>query len=308
MNVIIVAILPTILLLVLGNMLRRRGFVPREFWPSSDKLTYFVLFPALLISKVSQVDLSRIDLSKVFIFVLLYFALMSLLAWGIYRLSRAQARQFSSLYQGVLRFNSYIYFAVIAAVWGQGALAMSALVAGIMIPLVNICCVASFAVASGHFSWTNTLTTLVKNPLIIAAGLGFIANLFPLLLPQVLFDTLVILSKAALPLALLSVGAAVRVKMLFASHHQSCYRALWLDTVVRLILAPAIALSLSSLLGISQQVSVILVLFAAVPTATSSYILSRQLKGDADLMAAIISLQTLLSIPTLIFWLSVLSM
>lgn len=306
MNIIILAILPTILLLVLGNTLRRRAFVSREFWAGSDKLTYFVLFPALLISKVSQVDLSTIDFAQIFGFILLYFALVSLLAWGIYRLTKAKANQFSSLYQGVLRFNSYVYFAIIEAVWGQGTLAVSALIAGVMIPIVNVCCVASFSVGSGRFSLFNTLKSIIKNPLIIGALLGFIANLFPVLLPKVLFNTLLILSKAALPLALLSVGAAVQLKMLLVAHEGFSRRALWADTLARLIIVPAMALAITSLLGISAEIRVILVMFAAVPTATSSYILSKQLKGDADLMATIISLQTVLSVPSLIFWLALL--
>lgn len=307
MNVIFIALLPTILLLVLGNVLRRRGFVPLEFWAAGDKLTYFVLFPAMLVTKVSQVDLGKINFSQIFLFVLLYFAFLSLLTWGIYRQTKASPNQFSSLYQGILRFNSYVYFAIVGALWGSEALAMAALIAGVVIPMVNVCCVASFAVGSGDFSLLRTLKTIIKNPLIIAALLGFIANLFPLILPQVLFDTLAILAKAALPLALLSVGAAVRIKMLFAASEGFSQQALWLGTLARLIIAPMVALLLANLLQINEEILLILVVFAAVPTATSSYILAKQLQGDAQMMATIISLQTVLSVLTLVFWLHLLS-
>lgn len=307
MNVIFIALLPTILLLVLGNVLRRRGFVPLAFWAAGDKLTYFVLFPAMLVTKVSQVDLGKINFSQIFLFVLLYFAFLSLLTWGIYRQTKASPNQFSSLYQGILRFNSYVYFAIVGALWGSEALAMAALIAGVVIPMVNVCCVASFAVGSGDFSLLRTLKTIIKNPLIIAALLGFIANLFPLILPQVLFDTLAILAKAALPLALLSVGAAVQIKMLFVASEGFSQQALWLGTLARLIIAPMVALLLANLLHIHEEILLILVVFAAVPTATSSYILAKQLQGDAQMMATIISLQTVLSVLTLVFWLHLLS-
>lgn len=307
MNVIFIALLPTILLLVLGNVLRRRGFVPLAFWAAGDKLTYFVLFPAMLVTKVSQVDLGKINFSQIFLFVLLYFAFLSLLTWGIYRQTKASPNQFSSLYQGILRFNSYVYFAIVGALWGSEALAMAALIAGVVIPMVNVCCVASFAVGSGDFSLLRTLKTIIKNPLIIAALLGFIANLFPLILPQVLFDTLAILAKAALPLALLSVGAAVQIKMLFVASEGFSQQALWLGTFARLIIAPMVALLLANLLHIHEEILLILVVFAAVPTATSSYILAKQLQGDAQMMATIISLQTVLSVLTLVFWLHLLS-
>lgn len=306
MFVILAAIVPTILLLILGNILRRREFLPAEFWPASDKLTYFILFPSLLITKVSQVDLSKVDFVQIVTFLLLYFFILSFVVWGIYRLTHSEPKQFSSIYQGVLRFNSYVYFAIIEAIWGQGALAMSALIAGFIIPMVNICCVASFSISSGHFSLLSTLKSIVKNPLIIGALLGFLVNVFPILMPTVLFDSMAILSKAALPLALLSVGAAIRIKMLFVDGSGFSKFALWLTTVARLLVVPAFAWGITYLLGISEDIRVILVIFAAVPTATSSYILSKQLKGDADMMAAIISLQTVSSILTLIIWLTIL--
>lgn len=304
MNAILPAIIPTILLLVLGNILRRRKFLLSDFWAASDKLTYFVLFPALLVTKVSQVDLSTIDFYQVFAFVGLYFGAISLSAFIIYRCTQAKKNQLSTIYQGVLRFNSYVYFAIIEAVWGQGALASAALIAGVMIPMVNVCCVASFAPARGHFSWVSTLLSIVKNPLILAALAGFVANLFPLLLPHILFNTLDILSRAALPLALLSVGAAVRIKTLFAVPQGFSRGSLWLTTAVRLIAAPTLALLITYVLGIHNDLQVIFVMFAAVPTATSSYILSKQLGGDADMMATVISLQTVLSVFSLVFWLN----
>lgn len=303
MNIILIAIIPTILLLVLGNILRRYDFLALSFWSASDKLTYFILFPALLISKVAVVDLSTIDFMQLFIFIVIYFSAISLLAYVLYRLTRATKQQFSSIYQGVLRFNSYVYFAIIAAVWGGQTMATAALIAGVCIPVVNVCCVAAFSLASGKFSWQSSLFSMLKNPLILASLLGFVINLFPVLLPRALFDTLVILSKAALPLALLSVGAAVRVKKLFITQGTFSYFTLWGATVARLVIAPLIALSVAHLLGIGHEITQVLVMFAAVPTATSSFILAKQLGGDAELMATMISLQTVLSMLSLLFWL-----
>lgn len=303
MNIILIAILPTILLLVLGNLLRRYAFLPSSFWAASDRLTYFVFFPALLVTKVSVVDLSTIDFMQVFIFITLYFSIISVLTYGLYRLAGASVRQFSSIYQGVLRFNSYVYFAIIAAMWGGQTLATAALIAGVCIPVVNVCCIAAFSLGSGKFSIQSSVFSVLKNPLIIASLLGFVVNVLPVLMPRVLFDTLVILSKAALPLALLSVGAAVRVKKLVVSQGDFSYVTLWGSTLIRLLVAPAIALVIIRLLGMESEMSQVFVLFAAVPTATSSFILSKQLGGDAELMATMISLQTVMSMLSLVFWL-----
>lgn len=303
MSIVFNAIMPTVFLLILGNVLRRSGFLTADFWHAADKLTYFVLFPALLITKVSQVDLSAFDFAPVFTFFALHFLLVSLLGFGIYRISNAQPKQFSSIYQGILRFNTYIYFALIEAVWGSQALALAALIAGLVIPIVNICCVASFAVGSGRFSLSNTLWSIVKNPLILASFLGFLINHFPVLMPRVISDTLSVLAIAALPLALLSVGAAVRIKALFTRDSHFSQTSLCLTTLVRLLIVPAIAWVLARYLGLPEILHPILVVFAAVPTATSSFILSKQLGGDADMMATLISLQTIVSIFSLTIWL-----
>lgn len=306
MVIILAAIVPTIFLMILGNSFRRSGFLPADFWAASDKLTYYALFPALLITKVSQVDLSAIDFSQLLLFIVLYFSGVSLIVYVIYRLTGENRKQFSSVYQGVLRFNSYIYFAIAEAVWGQQTLALSALIAGSVIPIVNVCCIASFSVGSGHFSVRSTIKSILNNPLIIGAMLGFLANLFPILLPRVLFDSLAILSKAALPLALLSVGAAIQVKMLFATYDKSSYWRITLTTVGRLLFAPLLAYLLTIGLGITGDMKLVLVLFAAVPTATSSYILAKQMGGDAEMMATLISLETVMSVFSLLLWLKLL--
>lgn len=303
MNIIVLAILPTLLLLVLGNVLRRYDFLSLSFWRAADKLTYFILFPALLVTKVAVVNLSAIDFGQLLAFIVLYFSVISALAYALYYFSLATVPQFSSIYQGVLRFNSYVFFAIIAAVWGEQTLATAALITGVCIPVVNVCCVAAFSFGSGKLSIKSTLFSMLKNPLIIASLLGFVANGFPVLLPRVLFDTLLILSNAALPLALLSVGAAVQVKKLFSSQGEFSHVVLWGSTLIRLLVVPMIAVLIVRLLGIDTTVGQMLVMFAAVPTATSSFILSKQLGGDAELMASMISLQTVVAMLTLVFWL-----
>lgn len=307
MSIIINAVFPTIVLLVLGNICRRKGFLAPEFWGAADKLTYFVLFPSLLLTKVSQVDLNAVNFAQLLSFIALQFTFLSALAYLIYRLTSTKTAQFSSIYQGITRLNSFIVFAVIEARWGGQALSMAALFAGIIIPIVNICCVTAFSLGRGPLSLKQTLLPIVKNPLILAALAGFVANQFPILMPQVLFNSLHILATAALPLALLSVGAAIRVKMLTAKNHRFTRKSLWLTSLASLVISPAVALLIAGLLGISGEQTHILVVFAAVPTATSAYILSKQLGGDAELMAALISLQTILSMLSLTAWLVILN-
>lgn len=303
MSIIINAVFPTIVLLTLGNIFRRRHFLPAEFWQAADKLTYFVLFPALIITKIAKVDLAVVSFSQVFGFIAIFFALMSLVSYGVYRATGTHINQLSSIYQGLIRFNSYVFFALIEALWGQQLLSLAALIAGIAIPTVNVCCIAVFAIGHSSVALSTTLLSMVKNPLILAAFLGFIVNRFPEVMPLFLFNSFDILATATLPLALLSVGAAVRIKMLFLKHEGFTRVSLWLTTVVRLMIAPLLAYLITQTLGVGEELQKVLIVFAAVPTATSSYILAKQLGGHADMMATIISLQTVFSMLTLTMWL-----
>lgn len=170
-------------------------------------------------------------------------------------------------------------------------------------PTVNVICVLSFSVGGGKVNLLRVIYSVIKNPLIIGCLLGFIANLYPALLPVAVFNTMDILSRAALPLALLSIGAAVRVSLIFDLSNTVNPLMLWSTTLVRLFVCPLLYWAIAVLFGFDDITTHILILLAAVPTATSSYILTKQLGGDADLMVTIISLETVLSIFSLMFWL-----
>lgn len=307
MAIIINSIFPIIILLVTGNLLRRYHFLSPEFWRGSEKLVYYILFPALLIHKISQVDLAHFPLFRMLSFLWILFAILSLLAFLIYKISHSQAFQFSSIYQAVTRFNSYIYFAIVAEFWGNSGLAIASVLTGLIVPTVNILCVASFSVNGDKFSLKKTLLSIGKNPLFLACITGFIINILPFNLPMFILGSLDIFARASLPLALLAVGAAVQVKSLYKVHIGFTPFPIWLAAITRLFIAPFICFMLAKLMGLSSEIAYSFTLAFAVPTATSAYILSKQLGGDAEMMATHISLQTLLSPISLFFWLSLFS-
>jgi len=80
-------------------------------------------------------------------------------------------------------------------------------------------------------------------------------------------------------------------------------RGVWASNLIKLVLMPAFVLGFALLLGMDAVSRDVALLFAALPTATSAYILARQLGGDAELIAALITSQTLLAMLTLPLWL-----
>ena len=55
------AIAPVFLIIIIGLVCRRLVFVEEGFWRGAERLTYFLLFPALLISKMSVADVSQVN-------------------------------------------------------------------------------------------------------------------------------------------------------------------------------------------------------------------------------------------------------
>jgi hypothetical protein len=123
-------------------------------------------------------------------------------------------------------------------------------------------------------------------------GLGL--NLSGIGLQKVVEGQLMMLGKTALPMALLAVGAALHLEAVGGS-----LRLVAFTSVIQFLIKPAAALLIGHVLGLEGLTAVVVVIFMAVPTAPSAYVLARQLGGNAPAMASIITGQTLIAFLTL---------
>ncbi|XPV68828.1 MAG: AEC family transporter [Halarcobacter sp.] len=304
MDYIISALLPIFFIILLGYFLKRVSFPDEKFWQYSDKFTYYILFPSLLIYKLSSASISGVDgfdfvLSGVITLVIVTVLLVVLNKF----MFMFESRAFTSIYQGSVRFNTYVFLALIDAVFGDKGLVLAALLMTFMIPLLNIFCVGIFSIytSSDKISIKSFLISVAKNPLIVACLVGGALNYFGITLFLPIEKTLSLLSSAALPLGLLSVGVGLNIKQL-----KHAKMELFFSTFVKLAIFPFLIMFVAMAMDIEGLALWVLIIFGAMPTASSAYILARELGGDLQLMSAIITLQTLVSIGTLIVILSIL--
>ena len=289
---ILLAIAPVFLLILLGHGLKRAGLLGDGFWEGAERLTYFVLLPALLLRILAEARFANLDvLPMMGALVGSVFVVAGLLVVARPRLSIA-GPGFTSLFQGATRQNTYIGLAVAGALFGAAGLSAAALAVGVVVPLVNLMCVAALARhgSAADPSLTGTLQRIVKNPLILACVLGIALNLTGLSLPPVVAPMVAVLGRGALPLGLLAVGAGLS----FAAGPAEG-RTLVLACVLKLAVMPALAALACLVFGAGGVAASVAVLFCGLPAATSAYILARQLGGDAGLMARIITLQVAVS-------------
>jgi len=293
---IVNTLIPIFSLILLGYFFKRIKFPSTDFWPMADKFTYYVLMPALLVYKVStsNIDLEQtLDLvTTALLAILIVFFSLMILNFFV----KFNNRAFTSIMQGGIRFNTYVLLAFVDSVYGDEGLVLAAIVMAFVIPFINVLCISTFAiyVRDGKFSFLSFIKTLIKNPLIVACIVGGLINTGDITLPIVALKSLTILSSAALPIGLLSVGVGLEFKYL-----KSTKKELVVAVLAKLLYFPFVIYSLGIMFGLNHEMLAIAVIFGAMPTAVSGYILARELGGDTTLMASIITLQTLLCMATL---------
>nr|WP_286945959.1 AEC family transporter [Pseudomonas sp. UBA6718] len=289
MTALLQTLWPLFALILGGLALRRWNFPGEAFWPAAERLNYFILFPALLLSSLASAPLDNPALPRLALAVLLGLGGAWLGLLLVRRLRGWPAARFGALTQGILRFNTYLGLAVVGSLYGQAGLVLAALLLALLVPAVNLLSVWSLTAERG-VSARSLLLPVLKNPLILACLGGVAINLAGLGLPGGSDRLLGLLAAASLPLGLLCVGAALRPQELRGEQ-----AALAWNCALRLLAMPALAWLVARLLHLPALESTLLVLFFALPTAPTAYVLTRQLGGDGQLMAGLITLQTLLS-------------
>ncbi len=292
------ALIPVFSLILIGYFFKKIKFPSHEFWPQADKLTYYVLMPSLLIYKLSTASL---DTQNSFGFVssaiLAIFFTMTILII-VNKISPTNPASFTSMVQGSIRFNTYVFLALSGSIFGNEGLILSAIILTFAIPFINILCITVFAiyVSNDKLNFLYLLKSIVTNPLIVACIIGGSINFLGIHIPLVINNTLEILSNAALPMGLLSVGFGLVIREI-----KSSKKALILSSIAKHLILPILIYIFGKFFGIDGIMLSILVLFAVLPTAPSSFIFARQLGGDVQLMSSIITVQTLLSIFFILF-------
>jgi predicted permease len=290
-------LLPDFLLIALGALLARTPGFGATFWPGLERLVYYVLFPALLFRSLAASPLAIGEAGRLVAVGVGFTAsgmLLSALAMPLFRLPRAT---FSACFQCAFRFNTYVALAAASRLAGREGLAAISLLIGVLVPMVNVAAVAMLV----HDGEARILPALARNPLVLACIAGIAFNGLHLPVPSIAAHILELLAAAALPLGLLAVGAGLRFR---ASGLPLPALAWWHG--VKLGVLPAVALALAALLGLAPLEREVALIMAAVPTATSAYILAVQLRAPGAPVALLISSGTLIAAVTLPLWLTLL--
>jgi predicted permease len=283
-------LLPDFLLIVVGFVVCRYTALGRPVWEAVERLVYWFLFPVLLFGAVvahplqpaSMAALGGAGLAVVAAGVLAAYALA---AWpGVDRRLHASGAQIA------FRFNSYVALALAERLAGTPGVAWTALLVALCVPLCNVAAVWPLARHGGQ----GVLRELARNPLIVSTGSGLAFNLLGLTLPEVVSTTLTRIGGAALPLGLMAVGAGLTLGALRAAPRLAAALL-----AIRHLLLPTVGIALALVLALPAGQAAIVVAFAALPTASSAYVLAVRMGGDGPFTAGLVTVSTLLGMASL---------
>ncbi len=289
------ALLPIFALLALGFVLKRTGMTSEVFLKTSDRLVYYIFFPAMLFWKIGGAAQARsagtaLCLAAILAVVLVYGLSLIVIRWM--GLARFKAGAFS---QACYRFNTYIGMAVVMAALGEKGVQYFGILIGFTIPVINILAVGTLIAYSGRKKsfrehWRHLIRTLLSNPLILGCAAGLLFSGTGLRFPAFVNATFSLMTSVTMPLALISIGGSLTLSGL--KHNMGPALT---ASVLKLLVLPLVgALTLRWFLvaGVPAQVGMI---FFALPTSTSIYVLSARMESDLETASTAVVMTTLLS-------------
>ncbi|MBU2868372.1 AEC family transporter [Pacificibacter marinus] len=290
---------PIFALICLGYVLVRSGFPNPGFWPAAERINYFIFFPALLVSSLADAPIRDPQVLRLGCATVATILIAALALTLIRRAYPMPAARFGPVLQGSVRFNTYLGLAILATLAGPVGIERAAIYLAIAVPLVNVLSVMALTEAGHGRTPLAMLRTMARNPLILACLGGIALALTGWGLPFGTGRFLELIAQASLPLGLLCVGAALQPTTL---HRDGLTLAA--TGALRLLLMPFLAALIARAVGLSGAEALVLVVFSAIPTAPTSYVLTQQMNGDGTLMAGIVTSQTIAGIATipLVLW------
>ncbi|MBF8246815.1 MAG: AEC family transporter [Rickettsia sp.] len=307
MNETFQSVIPIFLIAFLGSLLKRKWLKSVDFWSELEKLSFYILLPAVLFENIIQIPKGVFNLFNLIISLLISISVITIgLIYFQYKF-KYDKKQFTSVFQGCVRFNNYLFLALSEALIGDVGIGIASIVSPYMVIFVNAISVIMFNYYIRENQTTKfkqiylVLSSFLKNPVILASLLGLVFLYYDIKINTGILKFLTHLSSAGLTLSILIIGASLQFNII-----NSYLKQIVLTSLVKLTIFPFITYFIMYLMHVDTKEQFIGILFSSMPCSPTASILSKQLKGDSETMSGIITFSTILSIFTIssyLYWL-----
>jgi malonate transporter len=302
MQEIFFAVFPIFAIIFIGKIVKHKWIISEEFWRGHEKISYFMLFPAVMFNYITQTSFSFGELSRLIFALIIVIIVVSVIVIYLQEKHiKEDPKLFTSIFQGSVRYNNYLFLGITGSLYGPQGLEVAAAVTGYMIIFTNAISIMVFnqyieraKYESLFEAFFDVTKKFALNPLIISSIAGFAFNHSGIEMNLAIRKILTILSESALAMSLMCLGAEIKFKIA-GSDLAPIIRA----SLIKLVLMPIVAFIIFTLLNITGMPKAIGILFSSLPCASTSFVLARQMGGDTKSITSIITLSIILGIFTI---------
>lgn len=302
---IVSTIIPIFSIVIIGWLIRLKGFVPPEFLGPANRLVFYIAIPAMIFRSVAKSSFKAQFNLTVLIITLFSVVAVFALAWIAGKITNRERKNLGTYVQSSIHGNlGYIGLAVAYYFMGQEGFVKAGIIGGFIMILQNLLAVTALVLYGKDVPCRENRLFFVQkifgNPVILSAMAGILFSVTETPVPEVIGRILDILGDLALPMALLVIGASLSFEVMRLSVFSVIS-----TNFFKLIALPCVGFVLYRVYEISPADYLPGLILLASPTATIAYIMAKEMDGDADFAVAAISASTLISAVTFSFWLNV---
>lgn len=299
------ATVPVFILMILGLLFRKIGWIDEEFAAKMNKFVFRVPLPVLVFRDLATVDFEKVWDVKYILFC--FFAtLLSIFISAAVSLCWKERQIRGEFIQASYRSSAAILgIALIQNIYGTSGMAPLMFIGSV--PLYNIMAVLVLSLFQpGQQGFDKTVVKksalgIVKNPIIIAIVIGLFWSAFRIPLPAVMEKTVENVADMATPMGLITLGASFDVHKSFEKLFPTVTASF-----LKLVGFCALFLPAAVWLGFRDEALVAVLVMLGSATTVSCYVMAKNMGHEGTLTSGVVMLTTLLSAFTLTGWLYVL--
>ncbi|KAF8818708.1 AEC family transporter [Rickettsia endosymbiont of Cardiosporidium cionae] len=290
-------VLPIFLIAFLGSVIKRNWLKSDEFWRGLEKLSFYLVFPMVLFENILKLSICPSEITKLIISLMISVLIIAAILM-LHRYKTGYDKiQFSSVFQGCVRYNNYILFGLGTALLGDEGLAIISIIAPYMVVFVNISAIImfNFYTMNSHINKRQQLLVIIRsiitNPMIVSSLIAVLFLYFEIEINIGIKKTITHITNSALTISMMVIGASLKFKI-----NKKYYKQVICTSLTKLCLLPIITYITMKLMSVNGIVNLVGLLFSCMPCSSSAVILSRQLNGDVETMSSTITFSTIFSI------------
>lgn len=293
------AVMPILCIMLIGYLARICALINDEVVEKMNKAVFYIFVPIALFYNIYGSSLSEAIQPGLVVFASLGVLFSFLFSLLYTRLFFQDLSQRGVMLQALFRSNYVVVgLPIVSALFVDCNLAAVSFLVAVVVTIFNILAVLSLTIFCGtHADYKTTLYTVITNPVIIGAVVGLLFSALGVRLPTFLARSLGQLNDAVGPIMLFLLGAFFRFDTMLAH-----IKTVLIICVGRLVLIPAIILSVAYFVGFrGMEFSALIGLFAS-STAVTSFTVAQQLGGDGRLAGDIVVLSSIICPFTMMIW------